>query len=63
MEAIGARRGRKLWRRRATKRYYTWDSLHGEVEVWDRNGWHLGAVDALTGKLVKEARKGRRIDV
>ena len=57
------RGGRKVWRSRAKKRYYTWDSLHGEVEVWNRNGWHLGAVDPLTGKFIKEAQKGRRIDV
>lgn len=44
-------------------RFYTWDSLHGEVEVWNNRGWHLGALDPITGKNIKEAVRGRRIDV
>ncbi|MFW7209732.1 colicin E3/pyocin S6 family cytotoxin [Enterobacter sp. BNK-32] len=41
--------------------YYTWDSLHGEVEVFDKNGRHLGVVDPLTGITIKPAIRGRRI--
>lgn len=42
--------------------FYTWDSLHGEWEKFDKNGHHRGACD-IDGKLIKEAIKGRRINV
>lgn len=53
--------GRKLYRE--GKRYYTWDSLHGEVEVFDSRGYHLGSIDPLNGIYLKGPVKGRRIDV
>ena len=53
--------GRMTWR--GDGRYYQWDELHGEIEVYDRRGWHLGALDAVTGTLIKEAERGRRIHV
>ena len=46
-EAIGAFGGEKRWRSADGKRLYTWDSLHGEIEVFDKRGNHLGAVDAV----------------
>ncbi len=55
--------GRKVWRNEDGTRYYTWDSLHGEIEVFGRNGWHLGALDAVTGRLVKQAERGRKLNV
>jgi len=42
---------------------YTWDGLHGELEIVDPRGRHLGAADALTGFKTKTARKERRIRV
>ena len=42
-------------------RYYKWDYLHYcEVEVYDRNGRHLGAVDGMTGQQIKGPTPGRR---
>ena len=35
----------------------------GEIEAYDKRGWHLGALDAKTGELIKEAERGRRIHV
>lgn len=35
--------------------------LHGEIEVFNKQGWHLGALDAKTGELIKQARKDRRL--
>jgi hypothetical protein len=55
--------GRKIWRSADGKRLYTWDSLHGEIEVYTARGRHLGAIDAVDGKLVKTAEKGRKISV
>jgi len=40
-------------------RYYSWDHLHNEIEVFDKLGKHLGAMDPTTGKIIKEAVKGR----
>lgn len=62
-EYFGVRGGRKVWRSRDGQRYYTWDGLHGEVEVFNRRGWHLGALDPETGEPVKPAVKGRWLDV
>jgi len=62
-EPIRARNGEKRWRSADPKRLYTWDSLHGEIEVFDNRGYHLGAMDPITGALIKPPRKGRRIDV
>jgi hypothetical protein len=41
----------------------TWDSLHGEIEAYDRFGRHVGARDAITGDWIKNAVRGRWIDV
>jgi len=62
-EYLGYQNNQKLWRSRNRKRYYTWDSMHGEVEVFDRRGYHLGSVDPRSGGTPKGADKGRRIDV
>jgi len=52
------------WSSADGKRIYTWDALHGEVEVFNRRGRHLGVVDAVTGiPNGKEAVPGRVIDV
>ncbi|MGQ9005590.1 colicin E3/pyocin S6 family cytotoxin [Bacillus subtilis] len=42
---------------------YTWDSLHGEVEVFNKRGFHLGSADPKTGAFIKSAVKGRRLNV
>ncbi|WP_420715284.1 colicin E3/pyocin S6 family cytotoxin [Corallococcus sp. BB11-1] len=63
MESLGSRDGEKRWRSLDGERLYTWDSLHGEIEVFNKRGRHLGALDAVSGKLIKEAVKGRVIDV
>ncbi|WP_371875708.1 colicin E3/pyocin S6 family cytotoxin [Duganella dendranthematis] len=42
---------------------YTWDWTHGEVEVFNKRGRHLGAIDAITGQFIKDAIAGRKIDV
>lgn len=53
--------GRKVYKNEEENIFYTWDSLHGEVEVFNKNGYHLGAACPYTGVLVKPAVKGRRI--
>jgi len=55
--------GERRWGNDDGTRIYTWDSLHGEIEVYNSRGTHLGVVDALTGLPTKAAVKGRRIDV
>lgn len=42
---------------------YTWDGLHGEIEVFNRFGQHIMVVDPVKGEYIKDAVKGRRIDV
>ena len=55
--------GIKVWRNSKGSRYYTWDSLHGEIEVFNSQGYHLGAIDAKNGILIKDAVKGRKINI
>ncbi|EMY5506446.1 colicin E3/pyocin S6 family cytotoxin [Bacillus cereus] len=52
---------RKVWRSPDGKRQYTWDSLHGEIEVFNKQGRHLGAADAISGEFIKPAVKGRKL--
>ncbi|WP_279354601.1 DNRLRE domain-containing protein [Frankia canadensis] len=42
------------------RRYYQWDNLHGDVEVWDSKGNHLGSADPETGEIYKPG-KGHKI--
>lgn len=51
------------WMDAEGNRLYTWDGLHGELEVFTQRGYHLGAVRPTDGKFVKRAVKGRKIDV
>lgn len=60
---LGYKHGAQRWSSDRRQRLYTWDNLHGEVEVYNRRGKHLGALDAKTGELIKEAVPGRTIDV
>jgi hypothetical protein len=62
-EDLGFVRGNRVWRNQTADRLYTWDALHGEVEVFDKRGRHIGVLDAMTGQLIKPAKKGRTIDV
>ena len=54
--------GKQVWRSDCGKRLYTWDELHGEVEVFNKRGKHLGVENCL-GIIIKEAVVGRSIDV
>ncbi|HEX9466030.1 MAG TPA: colicin E3/pyocin S6 family cytotoxin [Alphaproteobacteria bacterium] len=62
-EYLGFKGGQKLWRSQDGRRYYTWDALHGEVEVFNKDGRHLGVVDPISGLGIKGAVRGRTIDV
>ena len=44
-------------------RYYEWDYTHKDIEVYDRNGNHIGSMNAVTGKIYKPPVKGRTIDI
>ena len=60
-EVDGIEGGRKVFKDPQTERYYTWDSLHGELEVFNKRGKHLGSICPITGELTKPAVKGRKI--
>ncbi len=60
-EVVGIEGGRKVFKDPQTERYYTWDSLHGEVEIFSKKGKHLGVISPITGELIKPAVKGRKI--
>lgn len=62
-EHLGAFSGERRWRSFDGKRIFTWDSLHGEIEVFNKRGRHLGAIDPAHGNLLKDAVPGRTINV
>ena len=63
LEYLGVPAGRRRYRNRSRDRIYEWDSLHGELEVYNNRGRHLGVMDAETGEMIKSEVRGRRIDV
>ncbi len=44
-----------------SKRYYEWDHAHGDVEVYNRHGVHLGTANPATGEMIKRPVKGRTL--
>lgn len=60
LKSIGVRSGRVTYIKR--KVYYQWDSLHGEWEIYDKNGKHIGVADEK-GNPKDEAIKGRFINL
>jgi len=42
---------------------YEWDSLHGEIEVYNKKGKHVGVLNADGSSNNKPAIEGRKIDV
>lgn len=57
-----AYQGETRWRDSISGRLYTWDRTHGEFEVFNERGRHIGVVNQ-DGVLIKDAVKGRKIDV
>jgi RHS repeat-associated protein len=47
--------------RGSAKRFFTFDYTHGDIEVYDAQGLHLGSADPETGVMTKPAVPGRRI--
>lgn len=55
---------KKTWTNKKRSRYYQWDELHGEVEVYNKRGKHLGAMeDPSVNVITKPRDKSRTIDV
>ena len=61
-DILGYYKGQKRWRSKDGRRLYTWDTFHGEIEVFNIRGKYLGVLDPQ-GNFIKEAVKGRKIDV
>ncbi|MCF7534053.1 colicin E3/pyocin S6 family cytotoxin [Pseudomonas petrae] len=43
-------------------RILEWDSQHGALEIYDKQGKHLGEFDAVTGEQTKPVQPGRRVE-
>ena len=54
----GGGQKRRRWADRKG-RIYEWDFQHGAVEIYDKQGKHLGEFDADTGEQRKPAKNGR----
>ncbi|AZI24059.1 RHS repeat-associated core domain-containing protein [Pedobacter sp. G11] len=51
-------KGRARWKTSDGK-ILEWDSQHGDVEVYDKQGKHLGSASPETGQMTKDAVPGR----
>ncbi|GGP62244.1 hypothetical protein GCM10009347_30490 [Shewanella algicola] len=51
---------RERWKDKKGK-IYEWDSRHGELEMYNKSGKHLGSFDPQTGKQLGDAIKSRNI--
>ncbi|WP_223480656.1 MULTISPECIES: colicin E3/pyocin S6 family cytotoxin [unclassified Pseudomonas] len=49
---------RRRWKDRKG-RIYEWDSENGRVELYDKQGKHLGEFNPDTGERTKDAEPGR----
>jgi hypothetical protein len=58
---VGIEGGRKVFKDPDEDVYYTWDSWHGEIEVFSKQGVHRGVACPLTGVIIKSPVRGRRI--
>jgi hypothetical protein len=58
---LGYTRGDRRWRSKDGTRHYTWDALHGEIEVSNPRGRHIGVADPVTGDIIEGVVNGRRI--
>lgn len=61
LRVVSIEAGRKVYKDATEPVYYTWDSLHGEIEVFNKSGRHLGVADPVTGAIIKPAVRGRLI--
>ena len=43
------------------QQYYEWDYTHGDIEMYNSKGKHMGSVHPETGLIYKPAVKGRKI--
>lgn len=57
----GGGHNRTRWKDRAG-RIYEWDYQHGTVEVYSKQGIHLGEYDSVSGEQTKPAKPGRRVE-
>jgi hypothetical protein len=55
---LPTRGGERRWRDDSGHRIYTWDAMHGEVEVFNSRGKHIGVADPVSGETIKPAVKG-----
>ncbi len=54
-------KGRARWKNPDGK-ILEWDKQHGDVEVYNKNGKHLGSAKPDTGEIYKSPVPGRKID-
>lgn len=57
----GGGKKRRRWKD-TSGRIYEWDSQHGKVELYTKQGKHLGEYDPETGEQTKPADPTRRVD-
>ena len=56
-------KGKPRWRSEDEDRFYEWDELHGDIEVYNSRGKHIGVLNSDGSPSTKKAVAGRTIDV
>jgi hypothetical protein len=55
-------RGEARWQSEDGSRYYKWDFLHGEIEVYDRLDRHIAVLNADGSLSEKKPVAGRKMN-
>lgn len=58
----GSRNGKALYKD-DNGYFYLWDSLHGQWQMFNDRGFHIGVLDKYGKKRIKNAVKGRTINI
>jgi hypothetical protein len=56
------RANQRIWIDKQAKRMFAWDHTHGEIEVYNLQGKHIGVIDC-DFNILKPAVHGRYVNV
>ena len=62
LTSVGVRSGKSTYKDN-NDYYYQWDSLHGEWQMYNKRGRHIGVLNDTGTQKTKEAVKSRKIEL
>ena len=62
LTSVGVRNGKATYKDN-NDYYYQWDSLHGEWQMYNKRGRHIGVLNETGTRKIKDAIKSRKIQL